>query len=62
VASSGFGGPEEQRVAVYYIQSIDKIIYIIENKGIMEDFETVKVEQLEKVVWDCQKRKIRKRG
>jgi len=27
-----------------------KIIYIIENKGIMEDFETVKLEQLEKVV------------
>jgi len=27
-----------------------KIIYIIKNKGIIEDFETVKLEQLEKVV------------
>jgi len=38
-----------------------KIIYIIENKGIMEDFETVKLEQLRKLFWDCQKKKVRKR-
>jgi len=35
-----------------------KIIYIIENKGIMEDFETVKLER-RKLFWDCQKRKVR---
>jgi len=39
-----------------------KIIYIIENKEIMEDFETVKLEQLKKVVLKLPKKKDRKRG
>jgi len=39
-----------------------KIIYIIENKGIMEDFETVKLEQLEKVVLGLPKKQDTEEG
>jgi len=39
-----------------------KIIYIIENKWIMEDFETVKLEQLEKVVLGLPKKKGTEEG
>jgi len=39
----------------HWININKKIIYIIENKGIMEDFEVVKLEQLEKIVLGLQK-------
>jgi len=39
-----------------------KIIYIIENKWIMEDFEAVKIEQLEKVVLGLPKKKGTEEG
>jgi len=39
-----------------------KIIYIIENKEIMEDFKTVKLEQLKKVVLELPKKKDTKEG
>jgi len=39
-----------------------KIIYIIENKGIMKDFETVRLEQLEKVVLGLPKKKGMEEG
>jgi len=41
----------------HWININKKIIYVIENKGIMEDFETVKLEQLEKVVLRLPKKK-----
>jgi len=39
-----------------------KIIYIIENKGIMKDFNIVKLEQLEKVVLGLPKKKRTEEG
>src|SRR5436190_4025821 len=39
-----------------------KIIYIIENKGIMENFEIIKIEQLEKVVMGLPKKKGTEEG
>lgn len=39
-----------------------KISYIIENKGIMENFETINLEQLEKVVMGLSKKKSTEEG
>src|SRR5436190_5058397 len=39
-----------------------KIIYIIENKGIMENFEIIKIEQLEKIVMGLPKKKVTEEG
>jgi len=46
----------------HWINISKKIIYIIENKGIMEDFETVKLEQLEKVILGLLKKKDTEEG
>jgi len=48
---------------IEYWKNINKkIIYVIENKGIMENFETVKLERLEKVVMGLPKKKGTEEG